>query len=259
MIYIDFVLEFLVSLKPTLVCLPDTLAEKERIAEDFFSIANLRNVIGCIEKMNFCYGAAQQCGTADTTATFPVEIICDAYGRFLANDIEILDSKLAKHCDSNYCFLASLKYSLREWTITPCQTDDQVPTSSLYVDQELFNEKFLTTYKVLPQSINQLEKRFSQLKCIDTNRVMFARRFLLACIVLHNFAIDCNDSWQVDAVDDVKCNQPFVVVDPNLSSVGKSELERFKCPKGLVKRDRMIYESCILDAVDIIEQEIEVE
>jgi hypothetical protein len=194
-------------------------AEVRRIERMFYRMANVPNVIGCIDgtyvpikapKENAESYVTRKCNFAIT-----LQAVCDSTLKyvdiFVGYPGSVSDTRIFRNSDlyvnvqtnknlyfpENTFIIGDKAYPSLSWCVAP-----YIDRGNLTPQMRHFNHVISQTRQTIERSFALLFGRFRRLKYLDMNRTDLIPATILAACVLHNICLDYNDLLIEDYIRD---------------------------------------------------------
>uniref|UniRef100_A0A1I8PW53 DDE Tnp4 domain-containing protein n=1 Tax=Stomoxys calcitrans TaxID=35570 RepID=A0A1I8PW53_STOCA len=194
--------------------MPCLLAEKEKVTKGFYDLAHMPQVIGAVTHLNIrCkrQGAANQEQKPDDILY--IQIVSDA--NFKIRDLDCHTVKSASSIKSPADIFAQSRIKERfeqnEFrgrlllgdSVLKCSSYLFTPiTYAVTLAEQAFNSSLRLTYEPARRCLNLWQQRFGILNCEFTGSHTTVRHIIVALVLLHNMAIEWEDTALVKKADE---------------------------------------------------------
>ena len=216
-------------------------SDLEAVSSEFFKVANLPGVIGCIDAMHLVARAPEKFHDEFRNSKGKYTLIllatCDHSKKFTFVSVGYPGHYTHTMCfdltDIGQCvdvipniyfpmkkyhIVGNEHFHLKEGLLVPYR-DHEIQSE----DQIEFNKRLLATHETLSTTMSEMKSRFQTLNKLDMSigRVV---EFTTACCVIHNVCVDNGDSWTQEetGIDDEELTA--FIEDPSLTELKVSSV-----------------------------------
>lgn len=97
-----------------------------------------------------------------------------------------------------HCLVGDSSYPSFDWLLTPIEDNGQLK------EKQVYNDCILSGVSVVNDALNGLKCRFKHLEYFDNESVVFVKKCVTGCVVIHNICISVLDFYNFEEIDCVK-------------------------------------------------------